>query len=350
MPYGFSIWDGEERLVLWNRRYVEIYGLPADRLTQGMSLEKLCEVTLAAGNHAGTSAPRLLAEYRRRLGESANAATAVVFEKRIRGRAIKATYTNSPRLGCVVTHEDVTEQALRERELETQNLRFDTALNSMAHGFCIFDQQFRLVLWNRQFAEMYGLAEETARAGPSLTDFILAGIEAGHFPGQIASEMSRRYRRELAALEGDATFVSEEVLSNGRSVRVSYRRMPDLSFVATHEDITVARDHLNALRQRESELAHQNMRFAAAVENMSQGLCMFDRDQKLIICNSRYADLYRLPHELVKPGTSLQEILRNRIERGIHPMTGVAAMFSAASTWSPIASIRPTWSSSAMAG
>ena len=97
MPYGFSIWDGEERLVLWNRRYVEIYGLPADRLTQGMSLEKLCEVTLAAGNHAGTSAAGLLAEYRRRLGESANAATAVVFEKRIRGRAIKATYTNSPR-------------------------------------------------------------------------------------------------------------------------------------------------------------------------------------------------------------------------------------------------------------
>ena len=301
MPYGFSIWDGEERLVLWNRRYVEIYDLPADRLTQGMALAEVCEITIAAGTMPAPGQPSSTPNTGSGCGNRPARRPPSVFEKRIRDRTIKTTYMHLPGLGCVVTHEDVTEQVLHERELETQNLRFDAALNSMAHGFSILDQQFRLVLWNRQFAEMYGLGEEVALAGPSLTDFILAGIEVGHFPGQIASEMSRRYRRELAALDEDATFVSDEVLSSGRSVRVSYRRMPDLSFVATHEDITDEKDHLNALRQRESELAHQNMRFAAAVENMSQGLCMFDRDQKLIICNSRYADLYRCPASWSSP-------------------------------------------------
>jgi diguanylate cyclase (GGDEF)-like protein len=129
----------------------------------------------------------------------------------------------------------------------------------------------------------------------------------------------------LTALARDGSFVGEETLADGRSVRVRYRRMPDLSFVGTHEDVTDERDRLNALRQRESELALQNMRFAAAVENMSQGLCMFDRDRRLVICNARYADLYGLPRDLVKPGTSLEEILKNRIERGIFPVSGPEA-------------------------
>src|SRR5437763_12822369 len=122
IPYGFSIWDDDERLVLWNHRYVEIYALPGERLKRGMPLAEVCEITIAAGNHPGTGPAELLAEYRRRLKKAAKAPAAVVFEKRIRGRTIKTTYTPTFGLGCVVTHEDVTEQAHRERDLETQNL------------------------------------------------------------------------------------------------------------------------------------------------------------------------------------------------------------------------------------
>src|SRR5256885_5216826 len=85
IPYGFSIWDDEERLVLWNRQYVGIYGLPGERLTRGMPLAEICEITVAAGNHPGISAVELLAEYRRRLARAASAPAALVYEKRIRG-------------------------------------------------------------------------------------------------------------------------------------------------------------------------------------------------------------------------------------------------------------------------
>src|SRR5579871_3799396 len=286
MPYGFSIWDDAERLVRCNRRYLELYNLPAEKVAAGVSLADVCAITVAAGNHPGWTPAELLAEYQLRLRKAAAAPTPLVFEKSIRGRTIKTTYSPTPGLGCIVTHEDVTIEARHQRDLKTQNLRLDAALNNMAHGFCILDRQFRLVLWNQQFATMYGLGEAELAAGASLTGLIMAAIEAGHFPGAVASEMSRRYREALTGLKRDASFVAEETLANGRSIRVTYRRMPDRSFAATHEDVTEEKDRLNALRQRESELAHQNMRFAAAVENMSQGLCMYDRDQKLVICNA----------------------------------------------------------------
>ena len=50
-------------------------------------------------------------------------------------------------------------------------------------------------------------------------------------------------------------------------------------------------------------LEQTNLRFSAALENMTHGLCMFDVGQALLVCNQRYAELYRLPPELLKIGT-----------------------------------------------
>jgi diguanylate cyclase (GGDEF)-like protein len=322
MPYGFSVWDDDYRLLLWNQPYLEIYGMPGERFYRGMTLREVCEITIAAGNHPGVTVAGLLRSYSERLVQAAATTGDLVFDKPLGSRLVKTTYSYAPGRGCVVTHEDVTESRQRETALSTQNLLLDAALNSMAHGFCVWDRNFRLVLWNREFLEIYALHPDAVRKGASLASIFIACVEAGHFEGRSAGEMTNYYKSRFAGLAEGASLTSEEVLANGRSIKVTYRRMPDGSWVATHEDVTAQKDHLNALRQREQELQHQNMRFEAAVDNMSQGLCMFDKEQKLVICNKRYADLYSLPQELVLPGTALQEILKNRIARGIYPVVG----------------------------
>jgi methyl-accepting chemotaxis protein len=60
----------------------------------------------------------------------------------------------------------------------------------------------------------------------------------------------------------------------------------------------------------------RNARLVAALNNMSEGLCMFDASARLILCNERYIEMYGLPHELVKPGVSLRELLEHRISTG----------------------------------
>ena len=49
----------------------------------------------------------------------------------------------------------------------------------------------------------------------------------------------------------------------------------------------------------------QNARLVAALNNMSEGLCMFDASTRLILCNERYIEMYGLPAELVKPGVAV---------------------------------------------
>jgi len=67
------------------------------------------------------------------------------------------------------------------------------------------------------------------------------------------------------------------------------------------------------LLSQKSQLEMQNLRFDAALNNMSQGLCMFDGARRLVVCNTPYARMYGMPPELAKPGTLFDEIIRRRV-------------------------------------
>jgi diguanylate cyclase (GGDEF)-like protein/PAS domain S-box-containing protein len=59
-----------------------------------------------------------------------------------------------------------------------------------------------------------------------------------------------------------------------------------------------------------------NVLLDTALNNMSQGLCMFDAQARLVVCNRRYIEMYGLSTDVVKPGCALRDLLRHRIERG----------------------------------
>lgn len=55
-----------------------------------------------------------------------------------------------------------------------------------------------------------------------------------------------------------------------------------------------------------------------AMDNMTQGLCLFDRDQRVVVSNRQYRELYGLTEAQVKPGTTLEQVCRARIANGIY--------------------------------
>ena len=63
-------------------------------------------------------------------------------------------------------------------------------------------------------------------------------------------------------------------------------------------------------------LREQNLQLASALDNMTQGLCMFDGSARLIICNERYLDMYGLTREQAYPGCPLRDLLEYRQATG----------------------------------
>jgi diguanylate cyclase (GGDEF)-like protein len=73
------------------------------------------------------------------------------------------------------------------------------------------------------------------------------------------------------------------------------------------------------LSNSEASLGQKSRQLDAALNNMSQGLSMFDGQSRLIICNRQYNEIYKLTPEQTKPGTSIQDIVTSRVMAGQVP-------------------------------
>jgi diguanylate cyclase (GGDEF)-like protein len=67
----------------------------------------------------------------------------------------------------------------------------------------------------------------------------------------------------------------------------------------------------------QAALQQQKLMLDTAINNMGEGLCMFDAEKRLVVCNHRYANMYQLPPELLIAGTSHRAIIKHRITNGI---------------------------------
>ena len=81
--------------------------------------------------------------------------------------------------------------------------------------------------------------------------------------------------------------------------------------------VIVFRANAIALLKNERQLQDVNSQFDVALSNMSHGLCMFDHNQCVVVCNNRYLELYGLTAQQVKKGTSLRTIIELRIANGV---------------------------------
>jgi diguanylate cyclase (GGDEF)-like protein len=70
------------------------------------------------------------------------------------------------------------------------------------------------------------------------------------------------------------------------------------------------------LAQKSRELEGANHRLDAAMNNVPQGLCMFDAAERLIVSNARYMDMYGLSSALLEPGCALRDLLAQRETAG----------------------------------
>ena len=79
------------------------------------------------------------------------------------------------------------------------------------------------------------------------------------------------------------------------------------------------------LRSREAaEAERQRWRatLESAIESMSDGFVMFDAEDRMVACNSRYKDFYRISAPFIVPGARFEDIMREGAKRGQYPQAG----------------------------
>ena len=90
---------------------------------------------------------------------------------------------------------------------------------------------------------------------------------------------------------------------------------------AARRDAEVLHQANGRLAQMNAELDLGRQRFEAVLDNVTQGICLFDNAQRLLVSNARYAEIYDLAPEAIRAGRSLKEIANFRHAAGSTPDT-----------------------------
>ncbi|CAO4184373.1 putative bifunctional diguanylate cyclase/phosphodiesterase [Methylorubrum populi] len=135
-----------------------------------------------------------------------------------------------------------------------------------------------------------------------------------------ASAALTAYREALATRTGfrELTFVYRHPDGAPRWFEISGRPhvSPEGTFLGYRgvgSDVSERYLTRRALIEAHAQLSEQNRRFDAALENMSQGLCMFDADHRLLVWNRRYLDIFALPETVLRIGMSQRAVIETLV-------------------------------------
>jgi diguanylate cyclase (GGDEF)-like protein len=266
LSLGIVIFDHKREVVFCNRRYMEIYGLTPEQVKPGTPTSHLIQHRLNLGLKVREKPEDYI---RQRVATPLAPFNAI--QEFVDGRIIRYTVHPMADGGGLATHEDITEREEisarlqrqyelgreQEENLKVRNLQFDTAINNMSQGLCFFDADHRLIVCNERYMEMYDLPAGRVGPGTPLSEVVDLRFEAGSFPAMTRDEYLH-WRSNVAVSAEPTNSVVE--LRNGRTFLIRHRPMPDLGWVATHEDIT---------EKRQAELKIEHMAHHDALTDLA---------------------------------------------------------------------------------
>ena len=207
--------------------------------------------------------------------------------------------------------DDATEALQHNRDL------LQIALDQMEQGITVFDQDFRLTCWNRQYRALFGLPDEMGQVGVSL-DRILHYLAKR---GDIAPEA------QVTILNRMTTFGSPwqmELKTSGRTIELRSNPMPDGGIVATYADISARVEADLALKRANESLEQRVERRTAELTRVNEELAQAQMlAEEANLGKTRF--LAAAGHDILQPLNAARLYCSSLIEKAGKGATGEAA-------------------------
>jgi PAS domain S-box-containing protein len=159
-------------------------------------------------------------------------------------------------------------------------------------GIAIFDSDLRLLLCNASYGEFFGLPEVLMRCGRSYIEILRHNAAQGEY----GPDPDVRIRQELDAARPESPTRAEWTRPNGTVLSVRRSPVPGGGFIDIYTDIT-------ARKNAEQEAGRRAEMLQATIDNMADGVRVFDKDFRLVAWNRQAFAMLGFPDELARTGT-----------------------------------------------
>ena len=231
MRQGLLRLDADLRVVLFNRRMLELTGFPADVVKLGVEVQDLIRAAGALGHYKNSTWQEAYGRWLARVASRQMFSYLHTFEH---GLVLSITFVPLGDGGWLLSYQDATGHAHAESALAEQIRLFTAALANMSHGLCMFDDRRHLILCNPAYAQMYALPEALTRRGTPLVDILAYRSAIGQGPADVDAYL----RDSAVAAMGQSLAGFRAELQDGRTIQLHHKMLDDGGYVAVHEDVT----------------------------------------------------------------------------------------------------------------
>ncbi|MEM1297723.1 MAG: PAS-domain containing protein [Pseudomonadota bacterium] len=254
---GFALFDKQDRLVMWNRRYEELNAHVADSIHHGAHFPDILQRSIDSDlleEDAAEQTRNYIAkrDYHQRARDE--------FQLR-NGNWYSVSHSPTKEGGFVVTRHDITNQKAAAEELARLKDRLEDAIESLDEGFALYDAQDRLVAWNTRYSELNQSIAHVIREGATYQEILEAAITER----QLGAEEATIVRASGSRRDGNKRMRFEFESREGRWFSVARNPTSEDGFVITRADITerkLAEEELD----RQREMLHQSEKLSALGE------------------------------------------------------------------------------------
>jgi signal transduction histidine kinase/CheY-like chemotaxis protein len=201
-----------------------------------------------------------------------------------------------------------------KNEAEEARIRLAEAIESITEGFVLYGPDQRLLLCNSKFRAINAPVAGIIGPGITLKEILTAVVVNKVIDiGEEDPEKWVAHRLENPEGTGDMRY------ANGMWVRRSTRRTHDGGFVFVFTDITNLKDSEAALVAAWDDAEGARVRLVEAIESVTEAFALFDRDQRLVICNAKFSAINATA---TVPGVMRRDLLDSVARSGLIDLGG----------------------------
>ncbi|MDZ5645909.1 PAS-domain containing protein [Nitrospirillum sp. BR 11828] len=226
--------------------------------------------------------------------------TAIGLEDQVRSR------TQSLEEALANLERSYQEAANAREQAETARLRLFTAIEAVSGGFALFDADDRLVLFNQDYLSFWPGMAGDVHPGMSFREMVQLAVQRKSVLDAYRDPEGwiRRRLRQHADCQGPTV----HALSDGRWMQINEKRTNDGGVVAIYTDIT-------ALKRRETlqwkaAVAKKTTLLQATLDNIFQGVAVYDAELALVAWNNEFVRLLDLSPRCVRRGAVFADFQR----------------------------------------
>lgn len=211
--------------------------------------------------------------------------------------------------GFLLVLRDIT----REHEQAQEIARLSEVARRTTNLVFVTDSRRRIVWVNAAFESLTGwtLAEARGKA----PDLLLLGARTDPAQVEIVKQaLDQGLPVETEILARDRRHVDYWLHLDFQPLRDADGRLT--GFMAVGNDITISKAQELALEAAAVEAKAAQARLMAAVGALTDGFALYDAEDRLVLCNERYREIYPKSAAAMTPGTTFEEILRYGLARG----------------------------------